>query len=100
MDGSTVSVSGVLLYDNAVGFHVERGADASGGKNQLQGTVLYAVRCGKLSSVSSRKLKNLERIAERLDPGDLLRLRSRVLGLGNWTELESALDRLTHSEAR
>lgn len=97
--GSTVTVEGVLLYNNRVGAHVQRMSEGSGLKNEIKAEVLYSVGNGRTWSISSRKLKTVGRIADQIREDDLEPLRKRVLGLEDWRGLDAALDRLGHAEA-
>jgi hypothetical protein len=99
-NASAVTVDGVLLYDNKLGVRIEPVSEWYSGKDHLKGQVLYAVDCGQAISIVGRRLKTLGRIATALGPSDLEPLRSRVLGLRDWSQLEGLVARLNQGGAR
>ena len=93
-NASTVSVHGTLLYWNRIGVRLEVASVWYSGKARLRGGPLHVVRCAKPVQVAGGDPKKVKLVSIRLDDTELRRLRTHVLGLRDWGELDGRLGEL------
>jgi len=93
-NASTVSVRGTLLYWNRVGVRLEVASVWYSGKARLRGGPLHVVRCAKPVQVAGGDPKDVKRVSTRIDDTQLRRLRTEVLGLADWGELDGRIAEL------
>jgi hypothetical protein len=93
-NASTASVRGTLLYWNRVGVRLEVTSVWYSGKARLRGGPLHVVRCAKPVQVAGGSAKRVKLVSKRLDDNNLKRLRTEVLGLKDWGELDGRIGEL------
>jgi len=97
-NASNVTVSRVLVYRDTVGVRIDPQGFWYPGRNRLEGERLDIVNCGRPASIEGTLPRKVAAVFNQLPPDELIDLGRHLLHIGNWQDLDRALDRLAAQE--
>jgi hypothetical protein len=98
-EASTVQYERILLFRDNVGLRLDAVSDWYAERAHLKGEQLYAVECKEQVQMEGHRQNLLGKIDEHLTPDTLTQLRTGVLDISNWGELDARIKHLISGSA-
>lgn len=98
-EASEVQYERVLLFGNRECVGYDASSDSYSRKAHMGGSGLFTVDCHDPVPKSARRAKALGQASEQLSPQDLVKVRTEVLGISEWSQLGANLTNQVKGDA-